>query len=64
MYAFQSNLNTLYYAPTNRITGRGPGSGKGGWLTHHDAFFNYVMPKIQAHGLQDRVHEKFKKYLK
>jgi hypothetical protein len=64
MHAFQSNLNTLYDAPTNRLIGGGPGSGKGWRVTHHDAFFDYVMPKIQAHGLQDRVHEKLKKYLK
>jgi len=58
-HTLNSNLNTLWKQTTWIST-----SGKFG-SHHHDKFFNYVIPKIRAHeGLQDRIPQTFKKYLK
>lgn len=55
MCTLDSNLNALWKKTTKSRTTHG---------YDHDAYFKYVIPKIRAHGLQDRIPHEAKKFLK
>jgi hypothetical protein len=54
-YTFKSKLNTLW---------KDRSCGKRGGKVNRIKFWEYVISKIRAHGLQDRIDQRLREYFK